>query len=786
VVSGWNYISITNDHDVTDEWVGYGARLALQGEVTQTLMHSFSFSSSYDGSARAARYQLPIGYDPAVNVPLLVSIAGTKEDQKWEDLYRFAAQANERGWLLLSPNLRNLFGEVRGRTASLENQHDIIDAIQYMKAHFAVDTNRIYISGFSTGGGVAATVAAKYPHLFAAVVDWAGPTDLGEWEQQLSSLISLDFGCPPQGPYQCPIEWQRRSARSMTENLKHVPMAIVHGRADTAVPFEQSQKLYQKMSDYYDPAAYDKLAVWHDGGHADELPSFDGLDWMAGFALNANPTDIMIRADEDKDYYWVTIRQRSWIGKSREGWSAVLASYDSGTGVISATVQDQRLYENGFLPLDVSFDLSAMGFDPEALYTIEDYNITTGEYVLQRHVSPAGGWLTLALERDAAGGVYHQYLVYPFEAPELIAASLQQRVSPSALYDGVRDTYVYQYSPAENYGSSSELTINYGRSMRGLLKFDLGTIPPQADIKSAYLTLYLNSVSGGGSIRVGLYRLLAPWVDQEATWNLASVGQPWAIAGAQSAGNDYDPIPIDEEVAYPNALCSFNVKPVVKDWLTGSVTNEGVVILGPDIGSGSTRYRFDSSESGSPSRRPRLDVWYMLPTPTPTATATPVHTATPTPTSTTVGCTIHGSVVLQGRPPAPHESWSVPLTVTVDGTDYSVRTDQEGSFVLAGLAPGTYDIGVKNSHTLRNLMGSVILVAGTNAMHFGTLLEGDANGDNYVDISDFSVLAAGFHPAYDARADFNEDGVVNISDFSLLATNFGAQGGAVQLAPEGS
>jgi hypothetical protein len=106
--------------------------------------------------------------------------------------------------------------------------------------------------------------------------------------------------------------------------------------------------------------------------------------------------------------------------------------------------------------------------------------------------------------------------------------------------------------------------------------------------------------------------------------------------------------------------------------------------------------------------------------------------------------------------------------------------------VLAGLTPGTYDIGVKNSHTLRNLVGGVTLVAGTNTIYFGTLLEGDANDDNYVNISDFSLLSAGFHPGYDARADFNEDGVVNIGDFSLLATNFGAHGDIAQAVPEGT
>ena len=142
----------------------------------------------------------------------------------------------------------------------------------------------------------------------------------------------------------------------MTENLKHVPVAIVHGESDDRVSFEQSEQFYHKMAEYYAPEAHDKLFKPHDGGHADALPDWEGLDWMAGFTLNANPTDIMIRADEDKDYYWVTVHQRGYLGTFREGWTAVLASYDLSTQVISATIQDQRLFDGGSLPVDVTFD----------------------------------------------------------------------------------------------------------------------------------------------------------------------------------------------------------------------------------------------------------------------------------------------------------------------------------------------------------------------------------------------------------------------------------------------
>ena len=144
--------------------------------------------------------------------------------------------------------------------------------------------------------------------------------------------------------------------------------------------------------------------------------------------------------------------------------------------------------------------------------------------------------------------------------------------------------------------------------------------------------------------------------------------------------------------------------------------------------------------------------------------------------------TIEGSVQLQGRPSPPSDQWVIPLTVNLGGTGYAVTTDQWGKFTLADLAPGTYDAWVKNMHTLRNAKSGVTLLSGTNQVDWGELEEGDANDDNCVNISDFSILAAWFLQ-YDARVDFNSDGLVNITDFSLLASNFLECGDAEGLVP---
>jgi predicted peptidase len=825
VISGWNVISITNDADITDEWLAYNARLVIAGNLAGSRIGAVTFTSRYDQTTRYAIYQLPVGHSRAESTlrsmgqPLLVSVGGTGET-KWDALYRFAEDANARGWIILAPDIRWAGEAEGGRTASLAVQHDIIDAIDYLLADpaFNVDPNRIYMSGFSTGGGIAATVAAKYPHRFAAVVDWAGPTDLKEWVKQRPELVPWvirDIGCADSGGADpCPQEWVRRSARSMSGNFKHVPMAIVHGTNDTNVPFAQSSDFIATMRLYFVPEDHNKLFVEHDGGHVDELPGvFSGLDFVANFTLNANPTDIMIRADENKGYYWVELVQRDWHGNwgsPGNVFSSIVASYDWASRVISATIMDQRAYGDGNLPVDVAFDLRAIGFDPSALYTIEDYNMATGDFEL-RTALPLDGKVWVSVPREILDPKAHQYLIYPFAAPALNTVLFQQGVSPAPTYAGAADTYIYRDDPTANHARDGQLVVNNGGALASLLKFDISAIPSAAVIKEAQLTLYLANLPAD-ALEVSTYALKRHWVDTEANWNQAAQGVSWAEPGVNGEGEDYYPEAIGMLDVQGTGPYVFNVKSLVQQWLTGQVSNEGILVLGPRCcGSGSVWYRFASSEAPESSQRPKLAITYMLPTPTatptatptpsrtPTATATPTLVSSPTPTRTATSvvpptatptatvipqlCSLQGSVTLQrpGRP-APDLSWSVALTVRIGGQQYAATTDASGNFTLAGLTTGTYDVWVKNSHTLANRR-SVTLAAGSNAVSFGTLREGDANDDNCVTIADFEILAGAFFPSYDPRADFNQDGYVNVLDFSMLRENFAVCGDTVPAHP---
>jgi len=60
----------------------------------------------------------------------------------------------------------------------------------------------------------------------------------------------------------------------------------------------------------------------------------------------------------------------------------------------------------------------------------------------------------------------------------------------------------------------------------------------------------------------------------------------------------------------------------------------------------------------------------------------------------------------------------------------------------------------------------------------GTLQEGDANDDQFINIQDFGLLAARYGSLagteeYDERVDFDRNGKINIADFGLLTANYG-------------
>jgi hypothetical protein len=181
------------------------------------------------------------------------------------------------------------------------------------------------------------------------------------------------------------------------------------------------------------------------------------------------------------------------------------------------------------------------------------------------------------------------------------------------------------------------------------------------------------------------------------------------------------------------------------------------------------------------------------PTSTPTVTDTPAPTNTPTITRTPMPAGkagLAGRVAYQGRGTPPASSWEDTVVVSahlpgdpVPAYSFDLLAGQDGSFALKeGIKPGTYDVTVRNGHSLRNRWANVDLSGNaTPDLNMGTLVEGDANLDNKVSMGDFSLLSTAYgtkqgETGFNERTDFNNDLQVSMLDFSLLSTSYGQEG----------
>ncbi len=148
------------------------------------------------------------------------------------------------------------------------------------------------------------------------------------------------------------------------------------------------------------------------------------------------------------------------------------------------------------------------------------------------------------------------------------------------------------------------------------------------------------------------------------------------------------------------------------------------------------------------------------------------------------GRSVSGTLTLDGEATAALPAVQVEIRnpgATTPAQTFDLTTG--GSFTLAPIPPGKYDLAFKGSNTLRRVIHGVDLTASDVTNLAVTLLAGDANGDNSCDSSDFTALIGSYNSdrsiigsGYDPAADFNNDGSVDSSDFTLLIGSFGQTG----------
>jgi hypothetical protein len=142
---------------------------------------------------------------------------------------------------------------------------------------------------------------------------------------------------------------------------------------------------------------------------------------------------------------------------------------------------------------------------------------------------------------------------------------------------------------------------------------------------------------------------------------------------------------------------------------------------------------------------------------------------------------ISGTITLQSA-----TTNASPLTFTFrpqtgSAFDRTVTPAANGTFTVGGLPSGNYTVSIKGSKWLRKNVLNVNVTNGNVSGITAELKGGDANNDNYVDISDLLALIGAYNKVspnagFLEAADFNNDGKNDIADLLLLISNYNTQG----------
>lgn len=184
-------------------------------------------SYEFPGTGESIPYAafVPSSYDSSQGAPLIISLHGLGRSYDWLMGYHgLLDQAEESGYIEVTPlgyTRRGWYGsrKLDEMQDAQRSEQDVMNVLQLMRDEFSVDSNRIYLWGHSMGGAGTYHIAAKYPDIFAGL-GVAAPAP--EADAPMNNILN---------------------------KIKHLPIFVLQGDEDTAVPVERTRDWVAKMQE---------------------------------------------------------------------------------------------------------------------------------------------------------------------------------------------------------------------------------------------------------------------------------------------------------------------------------------------------------------------------------------------------------------------------------------------------------------------------------------------------------------------------------------------------------
>ncbi len=151
-------------------------------------------------------------------------------------------------------------------------------AIRFVHAHaadYGIDTNRVGVSGISSGGHLSLMIAGSPDSPVNAVAAIAPPTDLANWgkpafvftdDPQLAMFVPA-LGFDPNAPRNDVEALAKQLSPITYVNAKYPPTLIIHGDSDKVVPLQQARAMDHALAE---AGVEHRLEVIPGGGHDDK------------------------------------------------------------------------------------------------------------------------------------------------------------------------------------------------------------------------------------------------------------------------------------------------------------------------------------------------------------------------------------------------------------------------------------------------------------------------------------------------------------------------------------
>lgn len=194
------------------------------------------------------------GAKPGLPAPLVVVPHGGPDDVTSAGFSPLGQYLASRGYSVLRPNYRGSFGygfafyaANRNRFGEIE-QADIESGVDHLIRDRLADPKRLYFGGWSWGGYIT-TWMIGHVHRYRAAVAGAAVSDV----THSYSLSDINHGVASLWEYEGD-PWRQPEHFDRVNPIRYVtnvttPVLLLHGEADTRVPFAESVQFYRALAD---------------------------------------------------------------------------------------------------------------------------------------------------------------------------------------------------------------------------------------------------------------------------------------------------------------------------------------------------------------------------------------------------------------------------------------------------------------------------------------------------------------------------------------------------------